>query len=115
MHSGERFHIRMALRNQGMDRTWYTTDISGAGDYSEVWRHPDGTEVTIQWAKRDPWPVPDPPEGSMLAVTKQVIDEDDVPTEPHPRVGWCSDPNPLACTVQHEPHPGVRPGWGPRS
>lgn len=52
MNTSERAQVRQTLLAQGFDRTSFTNDISGVGDYTETWAHPDGTVMEIKWSAR---------------------------------------------------------------
>ena len=49
MNTDERQLIRHTLIVTGSKRTGFTP-ANADGSYTETWKHPDGTEVTLAWA-----------------------------------------------------------------
>jgi hypothetical protein len=48
----ERYRVRQGLNNAGFWHYGYSED-AGKGDYSEAWRHKDGTIISISWGERE--------------------------------------------------------------
>lgn len=44
--------LRQVLKLQGFDRTHYSGDVDGTGQYRETWAHPLLGEVRIEWGPR---------------------------------------------------------------
>lgn len=66
MNTTQRQTLRRNLIDAGFDRTGYTDDIRGTGDYTENWTHTDGSTVEVKWAPREaPAPVAAPEERNL--------------------------------------------------
>lgn len=52
MNTAQRATVRTGLLDQGFTRVDFSDDITGRGDYTETFRHTDGTTVTINWAPK---------------------------------------------------------------
>lgn len=53
----QREAVRRNFRNSGFAQVRFTP-VPGSGLYTEVWRHSDGTEMTVVWARLEvPQPV----------------------------------------------------------
>ena len=61
MNTDERKQVRESLIEKGFYRTGHTSDVSGAGAYAEMWAHPDGTTLTVDWAPKSTIPTPERP------------------------------------------------------
>lgn len=70
MNSSQRRGLRLTLTERGFTRTAYTDDLSGVGDYTETFTHPDGTVVEVKWTPREVAAPVAAPEDRILTETR---------------------------------------------